>query len=48
MLLIAAVLFIAWLMSRKWLTHLVPSESLLAFMLVGVSVVVLFQLGELG
>lgn len=48
MLLIAVVLLIAWLMSRKWLTNLVPSESLLAFGLVGMAVVILFQMGELG
>ncbi|MDZ7726962.1 MAG: hypothetical protein U5Q44_01500 [Dehalococcoidia bacterium] len=48
MLLVATLLIIAWLMSRRTLVQLVPSESLLAFGFVVIAVLVLFQLGELG
>jgi hypothetical protein len=48
MLLLAALVLVSWLCSRKLLHDIVPSESLLVFGLVGISVVVLFQLGELG
>ncbi len=46
MLLIAALVFVSWLISRKLLTRLVPSESLLAIGIVSVVTLVLFQLGE--
>lgn len=48
MLLVATLLLIAWLVSRKTLVQLVPSESLLAFGFVSLAVLVLFQMGELG
>lgn len=46
MLLIVALVFVSWLLSRRLLTRLVPSESLLAIGLVSIVTLVLFQLGE--
>ena len=47
MLLIGALVLVSWLLSRKLLTRLVPSESLLAIGLVSIATLVLFQLGEI-
>ena len=46
MLLLVALVIVGWLISSRFLHHLVPSDSVLAFGLVAVVVLVLFQLGE--
>lgn len=46
MLLLVALVFVSWLLSRKLLGQLVPSESLLAIGLVAVVTLLLFQMGE--
>jgi hypothetical protein len=45
-LLLVALVFVGWLLSSRFLHHLVPSDSLLAFGLVAIVILVLFQLGE--
>lgn len=46
MLLIVALVLVAWLLSSEFLHRLVPSESVLALGAVSVVALVLFQLGE--
>lgn len=46
MLLLVALVVVAWLLSSRFLHHLVPSDSILALGLVAVVVLVLFQMGE--
>lgn len=48
MLFFALLLLIAWGLSHSLPHRLVPSESLLALVLVGITVMALFQMGELG